>query len=370
MNCSQHLFFICFIKKKSYYIDVYYFIFIFKTKYNIIIYTYESVNKNFIYIISYNKNYSLIHFIYKYYHYFQYPFLKSIWKLYEEFDKSVAKDKKNGVYNSLCNVVRGQTEIGEENYDNFCMKLVRNLGPFADNHKDVGLNSERCHILYHWVYYMTMKHNIPDHFTSKIFYKSNEILSASNESRMCPYYSYKENIKEPLNIIKIFNLQNVMKEIESILMQDNPKNSCYCRNFVSECTKIYNRMNSVYCSGENKSHPKNVDTCSQLNTFSTFYEFFIRSNPDLISKLPTLTDGTMNDIIPCDSEKPKVELNSINSEDHEPDRPIKIDTNAVLDTVGSNNIGKQAEYELFHNGPENENISFDQTKYNVAYSPV
>ncbi|KMZ89705.1 hypothetical protein PVMG_04535 [Plasmodium vivax Mauritania I] len=95
----------------------------------------------------------------------------------------------------------------------------------------------------------------------------------------------------------------------------------------------------------------------------------------------------MNAIIPCESEKSRDELTSITTEVHKPDSPIKIDTNAVLgtmftplgkwfrprhliDTVGSNNIGKKAEYELFHNGPENENISFDQTKYNVAYSPV
>ncbi|KMZ77175.1 hypothetical protein PVIIG_06350 [Plasmodium vivax India VII] len=232
-----------------------------------------------------------------------------------------------------------------------------------------------------------MKHNIPDHFTSKIFYKSNEILSASNESRMCPYYSYKEKIKEPSNIIKIFNLQNAVNDLVSILMKDNHENNCSCRKFISECIKIYKDMNREYCSGENKEESSNHITCSQLSTFSNFYESFISTKQDLKGKLPSLFDDTLNDIVHCELEKPKEELNSINSEDHKPDSPIKIDTNAVLgtmftplrkwfrprhliDTVGSNNIGKQAEYELFHNGPENENISFDQTKYNVAYSPV
>ncbi|CAG9474599.1 unnamed protein product [Plasmodium vivax] len=329
----------------------------------------------------------------------EYPFLGSIWKLYVEFDKSVDEDKIKGAYNALCDVVRRGERIAEGMYKDFCMKLVRNLGPFANNPKYDRPNSERCQILNHWVYYMTKKSNIPDNFTSKIFYKSNEIISEINKNRTCLYYSYKEKIKEPSNIIKIFNLQNAVNDLVSILMKDNHENNCSCRKFISECIKIYKDMNREYCSGENKEESSNHITCSQLSTFSNFYESFIRTNLYLISKLPSLSDDTLNDIVHCELEKPKEELNSINSEDHKPDSPIKIDTNAVLgtmvgvsslfalsykftplrkwfrprhliDTVGSNNIGKQAEYELFHNGPENENISFDQTKYNVAYSPV
>ncbi|KMZ89704.1 hypothetical protein PVMG_04534, partial [Plasmodium vivax Mauritania I] len=212
--------------------------------------------------------------IYKFYHYFQYPFLERIWESYKKFDESVNEDKKKGVYNALCNVIRGQTEIGEENYDNFCVKLVRNLGPFADNPRNVGLISERCQILNHWVYYMTMKHNIPDHFTSQIFKKTNDIIFASNKSRMCQYYSYKEKTNKPLNIIKLFNLSIVVNEIVSILKQENHKNSCSCGNFVSECTNIYKDMYRDYCSGVNKKDPKKDDTCFRLSTFKTFYESF------------------------------------------------------------------------------------------------
>ncbi|CAG9474709.1 unnamed protein product [Plasmodium vivax] len=328
-----------------------------------------------------------------------YPFLESIWKLYAEFDKPVDIVENKNACNALCGVVKSQESIEDDIYNDFCVKLVRNLGPFANNPKYDRPNSERCQILYHWVYYMTMKYDIPDNFTSKIFYKSNEIISEINKNRTCLYYSYKEKIKEPSNIIKIFNLQNAVNDLVSILMKDNHENNCSCRKFISECIKIYKDMNREYCSGENKEESSNHITCSQLSTFSNFYESFISTKQDLKGKLPSLSDDTLNDIVHCELEKPKEELNSINSEDHKPDSPIKIDTNAVLgtmvgvsslfalsykftplgkwfrprhliDTVGSNNIGKQAEYELFHNGPENENISFDQTKYNVAYSPV
>ncbi|KMZ77024.1 hypothetical protein PVIIG_05221 [Plasmodium vivax India VII] len=295
---------------------------------------------------------------------------KSIWKLYVKFDKSVNKADNKDVCNALCGVIRTQESIEEENYHDFCMKLVRNLGPFAVDHKNVGINSESCQFLYQWVYYMKVKYNIPDNFTKEIFNRSNTIISVPNEKHVCPYYSYEEKIHDPPNIIKIFNLSIVMNDLVSILMQDKQENNFSCRKFISECTKIYKDMNSDYCSDENKEDPKKEYTCFRLSTFKTFYESFIRTKPNLNSKLPSLTDDTMNDIISCESHKSREGLTSVNSEVLKPGSPMKIDTNAVLDTVGSNNIGKQAEYELFHNGPQDENISFDQTKYNVAYSPV
>ncbi|KMZ76824.1 hypothetical protein PVIIG_06388 [Plasmodium vivax India VII] len=263
----------------------------------------------------------------------EYPFLENIWNLYDEFDKSVDKDGIKGAYNALCNVVRGLEGIAEGKYNDFCMKLVRNLGRFAIDHKNVGLNSESCQFLYHWVYYMTMKYKIPDNFISKIFDKSNEIISVTNPSRMCPYYSYKEKIKEPTNLIKIINLSIVMNDLVSILMQDNAENSCSCRNFVSECTNTYKRMNRDYCSGKNQEDPEYLNTCSQLNTFRTTYEYIIRLKPDLESKIPSLTDDIMNVIIPCKSEKTMEKLTDINPDVHKPDSPIKIGTNTVLGTM-------------------------------------
>ncbi|KMZ99259.1 hypothetical protein PVNG_02142 [Plasmodium vivax North Korean] len=149
--------------------------------------------------------------------------MQSIWKLYEEFDKSVDKDDNKGAYNSFCDMVRGQAKVKEGMYNDFCTKLVRNLGPFADNSKPYRANPERCQILYHWVYYMTMKYDIPDNFIKKIFDDSNKTISVWNEKHVCPYYSYKEKIKEPPNIMKIFNFQFVMSDLVSILRQDNHK---------------------------------------------------------------------------------------------------------------------------------------------------
>ncbi|VUZ99397.1 PIR protein [Plasmodium vivax] len=319
----------------------------------------------------------------------KYPFLDRIWKSYEKFDKSVDEDGNKVIYNSQCNVIREQAQIEEGKYNDFCMKLVRNLGLFAKNPEYERPNPEGCQFLNQWVYYMTTKDKIPDNFTKEIFDRSNTIISVPNEKHVCPYYSYEEKIKEPPNIIKIFNLQIVMDDLVSILKNDNHENNCSCRNFVSECTNTYKRMNREHCSGGNKSDPNNVSTCTHLSTFSTLYELFISLDQDLKSKLPYLTDDTMNDIIHCESKNPREVLTKLSPGVPKQDSPINIGTNAVLgtmagftpvgnwfrsrkliDTVGSNNIGKQAEYELFHNGPENENISFDQTKYNVAYSPV
>ncbi|KMZ77082.1 hypothetical protein PVIIG_05516 [Plasmodium vivax India VII] len=314
-------------------------------------------------------------------------YINRIWKSYENFDKSVDEDGYKDIYNSQCNVIRGQTQIAEGKHNDFCMKLVRNLGLFAKNPEYERLNSDGCQFLNQWVYYMTMKHDIPYNFTKKIFDTYNQIISDLDKKHVCLYDSYKEKIQEPLKIIKIFNLQIVMNEHVSILMKDNDKNNCSCRKFISECTKIYKDMNSAYCSGENKEDPNNKVTCSHLSTFNAFYELFIRLNEDLKSKLPSLTADTMNDIIHCESKNPREAFTNLSPGVQKSDSPINIGTNAVLgtmftplgkwfrprhliDTVGSNNIGKNAEYELFHNGPENENISFDQTKYNVAYSPV
>ncbi|VUZ99413.1 PIR protein [Plasmodium vivax] len=327
-----------------------------------------------------------------------YPFLERTWKSYEKFDKSVDEDGYKGVYKAQCDVFSGQTQTQKGKYNDFCMKLVRNLGPFSKNPEKERLNSESCQFLNQWVYYMTMKYDIPDNFIKKIFADSNETISAWNKKHVCLYDSYKEKIQEPHKIIKIFNLQIVMDDLVSILKQENHKNSCSSRNFVYECTNTYKRLNRDHCSGENQD-PEYLNMCSQLRTFSTSYEYIIRLNPDLKTKIPSLTDDIINDIIRCESKKSMEELTDINPEVQKRDIPIKIDTNAVLgtmvgvsslfalsykftplgkwfrprhlrDTLASNNIGKQAEYELFHNGPEDGNISFDQTKYNVAYSPV
>ncbi|KMZ83215.1 hypothetical protein PVBG_05185 [Plasmodium vivax Brazil I] len=257
---------------------------------------------------------------------------ESIWKLYVQFDKSVDDDKNKTAYKLQCDVVRGQTEIKDGMYNDFCKKLVRNLGSFSSNHTNVGLNSESCQFLNQWVYYMTIKYDIPDNFTSEIFDNSNDKISVMNIKRVCPYYSYKEKIKEPTNLIKVINLSIVMNDLVSILMQDKAENSCSCRNFVSECTNIYKRINRDYCSSE-KQDPVYLNTCSQLGTFRTTYEFIINSNPDLNSKLPSLTNDTMKVLIPCESEESRKELTSTTSDVHTQDSPIKIGTNAVLGTM-------------------------------------
>ncbi|VUZ96302.1 PIR protein [Plasmodium vivax] len=249
-----------------------------------------------------------------------------------------------------------------------------------------------------WLYYIIKDHDVVQNDITNIFIESNKILVEAGKNPYCSYYLYKDKYKDPDKIIKLINLEDYMSDFLSILKNDIDKNHCSCRKFIYECTKIYNDMYSDYCS-DVKTDTNNDGTCTQLSTFSKFYEFFISSNPDLKSKLPSLSDDIMNYVIPCESEKSRKELNSNTSEDHKPDSPIKIGTNAVLGTmagvsslfalsykftplgkwfrprhlratVPSNNMGKQGEYELFHNGPENENISFDQTKYNVAYSPV
>ncbi|KMZ99318.1 hypothetical protein PVNG_02201 [Plasmodium vivax North Korean] len=178
-------------------------------------------------------------------------------------------------------------DIGE--YNNFCLKLLNNLGHYSENTISFIRSHDRCIILYNWIYNSKRKHNIPDEIINKCFEEYIIASKVMQYSDACSYDIYNSLYEDPMNmtLLDIFD-SNTLK-IKDTLMDPDESISTPCRKYVCECVKIYDAMNQKYCLKE-ADYEKHENTCSRLKNFKNTYTWFFKDIQDLKDKIPSLDD--------------------------------------------------------------------------------
>ncbi|KMZ88558.1 hypothetical protein PVMG_04529 [Plasmodium vivax Mauritania I] len=235
--------------------------------------------------------------------------------MYKDFEKNVSDDENASIFfEPTCKVILKPKNGYYPKYNEFCMKLVRNLGAHSKDRRIYKPNPERCKNLYKWLYYLIMKHKIPDDIIKEIFQKSKDIVDADGNENMCSYNKYSEFLEEPYEMLKISHFDDITNNIKGILMDNEHKSNCSCRSYIYDCVRMYNEMNRKYCSTDDDRDNKYNITCSQLNLFKYAYDTYYKSNQDLKDKIPSLDKPTFDHNFNCSSSKSDKELEDVKNE--------------------------------------------------------
>ncbi|KMZ99307.1 hypothetical protein PVNG_02190 [Plasmodium vivax North Korean] len=168
----------------------------------------------------------------------------------------------------FCHVFIGNYDSKNENYKNVCMKLMKNLGVYPDDMTPKNLSNKHCNTLNYWLYYVQDKVKIPAELIKTIFEQSNEMVPSDSNQYKC-VNKYDEKIKDPLELIKLYNLQDNIEIFLSTLKQKGTHDYCSCKKYIYACVNIYKNMNEKYCTDPVDSD--NQNTCDKLSNFKNFY---------------------------------------------------------------------------------------------------
>ncbi|KMZ88611.1 hypothetical protein PVBG_04820 [Plasmodium vivax Brazil I] len=250
-----------------------------------------------------------------------YPFLRTVWDVYKKFDNPVDGDQYKPRYEAFCNPL--MKKLGDYNVVNneFCLKLVRNLGRYSDDFKFKKFTSEDCTNLNNWVYDSKRKYNIPDDIIDKCYQDYGDVARATHTKPICSYSSY-DDMYEPINIIMLKIFESNINVLVSIFNQENDLFDSSCQNYVCELVNIYNYINSIYCSNHTQRGTKKEKTCEILRNFNDIYKWFFLGKLHNTSKIPSLDNVKDEYSKKCHQDKPVMQLDVPRNEDRAVIQPL------------------------------------------------
>ncbi|KMZ77334.1 hypothetical protein PVIIG_06026 [Plasmodium vivax India VII] len=208
--------------------------------------------------------------------------------MYNKFNNNVYDGTTRNQYESLCHIIIKNVNEDVENYNDICMKLMRNLGHLSENPKDYVLSSDRCNILFHWLYTFLDKNKITYDIIDKSFETYDSVrLIKGNTNMMCHYHK-NNKLFEPTKITLLDIFDNNMNNIQKLLETEREEIKILCRKFVCECLKIYKHMKVSYCLRSSKKSQKHTDTCLKLSLFNSAYNIFHSKFVGIDPKIPSL----------------------------------------------------------------------------------
>ncbi|GAB69651.1 hypothetical protein PCYB_004000 [Plasmodium cynomolgi strain B] len=198
----------------------------------------------------------------------EFPFLSEVWSTFNDFDKNVDHNRYN--YNKLCTFILKKEYEDLSMYNDFCMKVMRNLGYYSMENNSYNFTEERCTILYNWIYNSIIKNQTTVDVVNKILKPPYGNIFNNRIMERCSFKSYDEFYKEPIKItlldIFIYKTPNI-----DTLFKTNGKNKLYAQKFICECVKICKYMNEKYCPNEEGTSEDYRNTCLKLKSFKALY---------------------------------------------------------------------------------------------------
>ncbi|CAG9474561.1 unnamed protein product [Plasmodium vivax] len=230
----------------------------------------------------------------------EYPLLNFIWKTYDDIDKDIGNDQNKNNYINICRYFIKPWKGENEKHENFCMKLVRNLGHHSGNENFLSYKSDRCKNLNNWAYNSMKKHDIPEDLLTKCFNEYKDIVEGMGKKPTCFYYDYEKTYKEPMNIIMLNIFDSNIDIIKEKLESKNDSIRCSCQKYVNKMVEIYKYMKNTYCSSD--IIMRNLKTCQQLSSFEGSYEF-LHSYATVKDKIPSLKYEKPVNLLGCESDE-------------------------------------------------------------------
>ncbi|KMZ77244.1 hypothetical protein PVIIG_05197 [Plasmodium vivax India VII] len=224
---------------------------------------------------------------------------------YKEFNKNVTDEERTFDYTTMNNLkgMPGNYEKHKYIYE----KIIRNLN-FLLNEKYTRMRiHEYCRFLNQFIYHKKKKYNLNE-FTINMFYlTSHSNIIGKGGIGNCPYHSYDATYKEPLNIIKLDNFHENIRDIKRVLENEISQDHSLCQKYVCECVKIYKTMHKKYCPYEGTTDKTLKETCDILEKFKTSYMAFLFGEEDIKDKIPPLNGPDIDDFPKCLPDEPKPE---------------------------------------------------------------
>ncbi|KMZ96123.1 hypothetical protein PVNG_06266 [Plasmodium vivax North Korean] len=217
-----------------------------------------------------------------------YSFLSKVLTAYDEFNSNIDIYAEQNKYLSVCKLIMPRLSENEKNQENFCTKLIRNLG-----HYDVGTSFfdpsfDRCNILYNWIYNTIENSQIPNELINKCFEDYSDQINNMKRTPKCSYDLFISTYLEPrkITILKIFddNIRHIIDKLnEEHSSTDSPS-----QKYVCECVKIYKEVEKDHCTNVIGTDNKHVKTCQMLKDFKTSYMQYIYYNRNKKYNVPSL----------------------------------------------------------------------------------
>ncbi|KMZ77098.1 hypothetical protein PVIIG_06095 [Plasmodium vivax India VII] len=219
---------------------------------------------------------------------YNYSFLNNVWNTYVEFDNTVKDDTNYNKYEGVCEPIVKNYGDEKAKHKDFCMKLVRNLGCYNSDPKYYNPKSDRCHILYNWIYNEKNNYKNSNEIITKCFNDYIRLMSLVPGKHKCSFDSYNAIYDEPvkMTILDIFN--DNMHNIIPILMGEQEKDKFSAQNFVCECVKIYRYIYNSHCAIKHPREGKREKTCEMLRKLKFIYDTYLLSDERLKNKIPSL----------------------------------------------------------------------------------
>ncbi|KMZ83437.1 hypothetical protein PVBG_05949 [Plasmodium vivax Brazil I] len=250
-------------------------------------------------------------------------------------------------------------------YNDFCMKLMRNLGYFSVEHQFYAPTSSRCNILYSWLYNSSEERRITDNIINKCFEEYTSYMKEIENNQICTYYS-EDKIYEPMKIALLDIFQDNMQNIKDKLIREFDSTKLPFRKFVCKCIKIYKNMNELYCLIGDKSSEKHKNTCLKLDNFKGSYQYFLTILGDLYPNIPLLNDrgSDLSEKCPPDEQDTLLTIDGVETPDtslesrlsaRAGDRDRELtdglhETNEMVDNSMKKNITTTIAKRLIHSG--------------------
>ncbi|CAI7724218.1 Plasmodium vivax Vir protein, putative [Plasmodium vivax] len=355
-----------------------------------------------------------------------YSFLNNVWNTYAEFDNTLDGDTNFKSYEGVCEPIVRNYGNEKSRHKDFCMKLVKNLGCYNLDTQYHNPNNDRCIILYNWIHNTKKNYKHSNEIITKCFNDYNYLMSLVPGKYICSYDSYNNVYEDPIkmNILDIFN--NNMHNIIPILKGEYDADEFSPQKFVCECAKLYKEIEMEYCTKKSGMDSKRVQTCQMLNIFKTSYMEFFYKILDKKDNIPSLHDVEQEYTKKCLSNKLELtpdaptynddisftslyddmgeKKNNFPSETplngENPGSPISSTISTAVGTMAGassvlallykftpgrkwihsgfggrrarigSNLYEEGASELLYNGPESEDFSSYNQRYDIGYSPV
>ncbi|SCO72990.1 VIR protein [Plasmodium vivax] len=218
----------------------------------------------------------------------KYSFLNNVLKAYDEFDSNGDIYTKQYKYLPVCKLIMSKLTGNMKNHEEFCMKLIRNLGHYDMYTNFYNPSHDRCHILYNWIYNTIESTETPNELINKCFEDYTDQISKMGKPSKCSYDAFNSLYLEPrkITILKIFD--DNIRDIIDKLNEEHSSTDSPSKKFVCECVKIYRNIYNSYCAIRYPKEGKAKSTCDMLTTLKNIYDSYLLRDEALKNKIPSL----------------------------------------------------------------------------------
>ncbi|KMZ77338.1 hypothetical protein PVIIG_06030 [Plasmodium vivax India VII] len=245
---------------------------------------------------------------------YNYPFKNDVYFRYRQFDRDVLDDVNRSNFYVLCDSIIKDSNGDVNIHTEACVRLLRNLGYFSVVPSIYELKTERCNILFNWIYKFINEEKITHNIINKIFELYEHEMTRKNNYFRC-HYERDIKINEPINITILDIFDNNTPMIIEALKNKSESIKAPSRMFVCECVKIYKKMNDAYCLNKKKEGEDYTKACSKLGHFKRMYDIFLYNLGNLSNSLPSLNYSDEEFSVKCPAEGQNIALKFVGAAD-------------------------------------------------------